>query len=982
KHVTCYKRLSLAALVPVGARHLPWRVRGVGDRDCCCDQSQARCPAVATVYSFVLHAKRKAHSKKTTSFCSPSNTDTYLQTYIHPSSDLLRTIVFGRNEAARTSKPARAHSVDLKPTRIASQRPKKKLKPAQQSETASQTPVGNRPATGIEAIHTVVALSLFFSSLPTWQETGRLFAWPPFVSSQHSHPIALLRRTGQSVSDPEGRLARQRLVSNENDENSSTRITRAKAAALSVDELAMPAKGPLQPKKSAANANTGAQRKRAALGDVSNTTKIDVADGKKASSVAAPAKVGLVSKAAHPTGVQKNSTRPASRAAPAPKDAVKTEKRTGSGAGALAAGGPKRKVPSASSAAAAKAKAKEDSTAVEETEPVRKKAHLLTAENLRFVQDENAKAPSPEADPPAQVDPPAQTVPTKSKRHFSQLDKEDVDDPLMVAEYANEIFEYLHDLEVKSIPNPQYMSHQDDLEWKTRGILIDWLIEVHTRFHLLPETLFLAVNIIDRFLSEKVVQLDRLQLVGITAMFIASKYEEVLSPHVENFKRIADNGFSEAEILSAERFVLSTLNYDLSYPNPMNFLRRVSKADNYDIQSRTIGKYLVEISLLDHRFMAYRPSHCAAAAMYLARLMLDRGEWDGTLEHYSGYTEEEIEPAVELMVDYLARPVVHEAFFKNSNDDAFLTRAMAPILRPRQSLAKDRFSTYFANLKSQPYPDPNSSRGAGNPEKPNVKFSTELKGHGASVEKVAFNPVKDAELCSVSSDGVVKLWDVRTKACFNEVKNLGDALSLVWAPDGQTLLVGNKEDNIFVLSPSQPMPLSSHQQSVQTNQISFCWTGERILVATSEGNARVLGYPDFEPFFHHPQGPRREFQLKGHTSSCLTVELSPTAKYIATGGSDSIISLWDTEDLICQRTISSLAGPVRSISFTWDGSYIVGGTDEGSGLDVHHVETGELVHTFKTAGSSPVVAWAPLRYCLAYSDLGVLRIVGLDVDRK
>ena len=80
----------------------------------------------------------------------------------------------------------------------------------------------------------------------------------------------------------------------------------------------------------------------------------------------------------------------------------------------------------------------------------------------------------------------------------------------------------------------------------------------------------------------------------------------------------------------------------------------------------------------------------------------------------------------------------------------------------------------------------------GNPEKPHVKFSTELKGHAAAVEKVAFNPTKDAELCSVSADGVVKFWDVRTKACFNEVRGLGDALSLIWAPDGETLIVGNK----------------------------------------------------------------------------------------------------------------------------------------------------------------------------------------------
>lgn len=80
---------------------------------------------------------------------------------------------------------------------------------------------------------------------------------------------------------------------------------------------------------------------------------------------------------------------------------------------------------------------------------------------------------------------------------------------------------------------------------------------------------------------------------------------------------------------------------------------------------------------------------------------------------------------------------------------------------------------------------------AGNPEKPTVRFSTELKGHNAAIQKVAFNPVKDAELCSVSDDGVVKFWDVRTKNSVNEVKGLGDAFTLAWAPDGESLIVGN-----------------------------------------------------------------------------------------------------------------------------------------------------------------------------------------------
>ncbi|KAG6037505.1 hypothetical protein E4U41_005050 [Claviceps citrina] len=341
---------------------------------------------------------------------------------------------------------------------------------------------------------------------------------------------------------------------------------------------------------------------------------------------------------------------------------------------------------------------------------------------------------------------------------------------------------------------------------------------------------------------------------------------------------------------------------------------------------------------------------------------------------------------------------------------------MAPVLRARQSLSQDRFSAYFGGLRSQPYNDPNCARGGShslraiawnppgtliatgsadrtlrvwNPEKPHVKFSTELKGHAAPIEKVAFNPVKDAELCSVSTDGVVKFWDVRTKACFNEVRGLGDALSLAWAPDGETLIVGNKSDTIFVLSPRQSTPLATNQQDMQINQIAFCHSGTKVFLTTSEGRIRMLSYPGFEPVLTMPGGggaageeKPREFMLNGHTSSCLTVEVQPTARYLASGGSDSIIALWDTTDWICQRTLTKMTGAVRSLSFTFDGSYIVGGSDEGNGLEVSHVETGEHVHTFKTAGSCPVVAWAPTRYCLAYSDLGILRIVGVDIDRK
>ncbi|KAA8567127.1 hypothetical protein MFRU_007g02270 [Monilinia fructicola] len=331
---------------------------------------------------------------------------------------------------------------------------------------------------------------------------------------------------------------------------------------------------------------------------------------------------------------------------------------------------------------------------------------------------------------------------------------------------------------------------------------------------------------------------------------------------------------------------------------------------------------------------------------------------------------------------------------------------MAP-LRHRQSLSKEKFAGYFGSLKTQTYNDP-GTRGSGshslrtiawnpmggliataadktlrvwNAQRPSVNYSTQLTGHTAAIEKVAFNPVKDAELASVSSDGVVKFWDVRTKAVINEVKGLGEAFTLVWAPDGSSLIVGNKTDNIFILSPTQSTPIASHQQPVQTNQIAFCWSGNKIFLTTGEGRVKILSYPDFNPVFNMSFEPSQPFTLNGHTSSCLTVEMQPTARFLASGGSDSIIALWDTTDWICQRTLIDMVGPIRSISFSFDGSYIVGGSDEGTGLEIIHTETGEHVYTVK-GSPCPVVAWHPSKYTLAYVEHGSLKIIGVDLERK
>ena len=177
------------------------------------------------------------------------------------------------------------------------------------------------------------------------------------------------------------------------------------------------------------------------------------------------------------------------------------------------------------------------------------------------------------------------------------------------------------------LPNPYYMDIQTEIQWSMRSILMEWLVQVHQRFGLLPETLFLAVNYIDRFLSVKIVSLHKLQLVGATAIFVAAKYEEINCPSVQEIVFMVNQGYTVQEVLKAERFMLSMLQFELGWPGPMSFLRRISKADDYDLETRTLSKYFLEVTIVDERFVASPPSFLAAGAHCLARMMLRKGDW-------------------------------------------------------------------------------------------------------------------------------------------------------------------------------------------------------------------------------------------------------------------------------------------------------------------------------------------------------------------
>ena len=262
---------------------------------------------------------------------------------------------------------------------------------------------------------------------------------------------------------------------------------------------------------------------------------------------------------------------------------------------------------------------------------------------------------------------------------FATRAAEDIEDEQwdtsMVVEYGEEIFEYMRELEARMAPNPRYMDEQQEIQWSMRSVLMDWVVQVHQRFNLLPETLFLTANYIDRFLSCKIVSLGKLQLVGATAIFVAAKYEEVQCPTIGEIIYMVDGGYSAEELLKAERFMLSMLQFELGWPGPMSFLRRISKADDYDLETRTVAKYFLEVTLMDERFVGCQPSYLAAGAHCMSRLMLHGADWSPAHMYYSNYTWDQLLQLLLVMEECIEFPAQHHSAVFSKYQDKRYKRA-------------------------------------------------------------------------------------------------------------------------------------------------------------------------------------------------------------------------------------------------------------------------------------------------------------------
>ncbi|XP_049634809.1 cyclin-A1 [Suncus etruscus] len=216
-----------------------------------------------------------------------------------------------------------------------------------------------------------------------------------------------------------------------------------------------------------------------------------------------------------------------------------------------------------------------------------------------------------------------------------------------VTEYAEEIHQYLREAEVRYMPKLHYMQKQPDITEGMRTILVDWLVEVGEEYKLQAETLYLAVNFLDRFLSCMSVLRGKLQLVGTAAILLASKYEEIYPPEVDEFVYITKDTYTKRQLLRMEQLLLKVLTFDLTVPTINQFLLQYLRKQGVCVRTENMAKYVAELSLLEaDPFLKYLPSLTAAAAYCLANYTVNKHFWPEPLAAFTGYTLKEIAPCL------------------------------------------------------------------------------------------------------------------------------------------------------------------------------------------------------------------------------------------------------------------------------------------------------------------------------------------------
>jgi len=229
-------------------------------------------------------------------------------------------------------------------------------------------------------------------------------------------------------------------------------------------------------------------------------------------------------------------------------------------------------------------------------------------------------------------------------------DQIEFNNPLNVSEFQQKAFENMRNAEAENMFDCEYISKvQTELRDTSRAFLLEWIIDVHRKFRLTPECLYVTQFILDQYLSRQKIMKSELHLLGVSVLLISTKYEEIYPPELRDLLAVSENKFTRDQVLKKEKEILNKLEFKITAPSAYRFLESYKRCATIfeDKEVFFFAQYILEVSLLDITLMRFKPSELAASALILSCKQLKKTDcWTKEMEKFTKYKKSDLSNAI------------------------------------------------------------------------------------------------------------------------------------------------------------------------------------------------------------------------------------------------------------------------------------------------------------------------------------------------
>lgn len=225
------------------------------------------------------------------------------------------------------------------------------------------------------------------------------------------------------------------------------------------------------------------------------------------------------------------------------------------------------------------------------------------------------------------------------------------DDPQSAYDFDLEVYNFMLNAENDNIPSPDLFDRQTNITPRMRTTVIDWLVDIHKKYGLRTDTLYIAINLMDLYLNRKDVDKTKYQRLACAALLVAAKSEEQCPPSVQKLVYVSDKSFTVTSLNRMEAALFATMNYHVNPIVSSHFVKRYLAYANADTKLCMMAHFINESLLLDSNFIASKPSERAAACVCLAMTLINgRGAWDEYMQVNTGYSAQSLSPLIQSIL--------------------------------------------------------------------------------------------------------------------------------------------------------------------------------------------------------------------------------------------------------------------------------------------------------------------------------------------